>query len=293
MNWRWGRKSSRAEAEEAPPQVEVQAEEPVEQPVAQQAEPVITHPWGERGEQWKPWLQRSQAGVDLFVWWTDPGNHIRSLVGEARYCEHLVELLSRASPRDCAALGLGCTRRTDRSCREPETCRLDPVERTGAELRGRTGPIPGACDSFWDCWTPYELNVDFTDDERHRAVHLRDDTGDLSVRLWVDGVPVAQDIMLERTGHWLDDRFYVVEAEGPEDHPEQRLAFGQLACHIISLVVHDAERAATQVFVPGPQEIWTDPRVRRDGDTLRLYADLAAAEADRPDRVVPAAPPSP
>lgn len=157
----------------------------------------------------------------------------------------------------------------------------------------RTGPVPGACDSFVDCWTEFGLNVDFTSDDRHRAVHVRARALSDRTSLWVDGVPVAEDVWLDQSGYWVDDRFYVVEAEGPEDHPEQYPAMGNLGCTIFSLVIHDVERATTQILIPDATEKWTYPHVRLDGDTWRVFADKAAVEADRPDRVFPAVPPSP
>ncbi|MFF1871564.1 hypothetical protein [Streptomyces sp. CB03911] len=252
----------------------------------------MPHRWGERGEHWKEWLRRSPGGVDLLVWWTDAGGDIRSLVGDARYRERLAELLSRASPRDCAALGLGCTRRIDRSCREPWTCALDPVGRPGAGPRpSRCGPVPGACDAFLDCWTEFGLTVRFTADDRHRAVHLRDRADSDRVSLWVDGVAVAEGAWLDESGRWVDERLYVVDAAGPEDHPEQDFTFGHLGHVILSVVVHDVERATTQVLVPAAGESWTDPVVRRDGDTWRLYPHRSAVDAGRPDRVLPVEPP--
>ena len=119
---------------------------------------------------------------------------------------------------------------------------------------------------------------------------LRDKAGSGWTGLWVDGVRVAEEVELDQSGCWLDDRFYVIEAAGPEEHPEQSLAMGHLACRITSKVIHDAERATTQVLVPDATEIWTRPCLRLRGDTWRVYPDLAALEADRPDRVLPVAP---
>ncbi|MFE2913427.1 hypothetical protein ACFXI0_21450 [Kitasatospora indigofera] len=286
MRWRRGGKAAREQARDA-------REEVRGGPEAILAAPAVPHRWGERGEQWKEWLRRSPAGVDLLVWWTDAGGDIRGLVGDAMYRERLAELLSRASPRDCAALGLGCTRRIDRSCREPWTCALDPVPgpADGARRR-RCGPVPGACDAFTDCWTEFGLTVRFTADDRHRAVHLRDRARSDRVSVWVDGIPVAEDAWLDESGVWVDDRLYVVEAAGPEDHPEQDFVFGRLGHVILSVVVHDVERATTQVLVPTAAESWTDPVVRREGDTWRLYPHRAAVDAGRPDRVLPVEPPS-
>ncbi|MEU5532216.1 hypothetical protein [Streptomyces sp. NPDC020362] len=103
---------------------------------------------------------------------------------------------------------------------------------------------------------------------------------------------MAEGAALEHSGYWADERFHVVQAAGPENHPEQGLATGNLGCSILSLVVHDAERATPQVLVPGTEETWTCPVLRVDGDRLLVYPDDQAHEAGLPDRVLPI-PPSP
>ncbi|MEU2158842.1 hypothetical protein ABZ532_28180 [Streptomyces sp. NPDC019396] len=237
---------------------------------------------------WQPWLSRSPLGTDLIVWWWYE-SELRRRLGDRTYQDHFARLLAQASPRDCAALSLGCTRRTDRSCRGPETCALDP-DLSAERLRHRTGPVPGACDSFCD-FDGVALHIDFTSDDRHRAVVMRDQERGGRMSLWVNGVPAAHGASLDWGGYWLDDRHYVIQAEGPDGHPEQALAMGTLCCAIMSLVIHDAELAETRVLVPEPTELWNYPQVRRHGDTLHVYADPEAAEAGRPDRVLPVAPP--
>lgn len=249
--------------------------------------PALSTPGGVRGERWHEWLRRSRVGADLVAWWD--GGDIRSRVGDMPYQERLVDLLSRASPRDCAAMGLGCSRRIDRPCREPETCGQDPVALSAAGAAAyRVGPVPGACGSFVDCWSDLELHVEFSADDRHRAVHLRDRNRWGEVGVWVDGVRLMVDALLDQSGYWVGDRFYVLQATGPEDHPAQQFTFGGLGYRILSLVIHDARRRTTRVFVPDASETWTDPLVRLESDQLHLYADVAAAKGDRPDRSLPA-----
>ncbi|MFD5424403.1 hypothetical protein [Streptomyces sp. NPDC127084] len=248
----------------------------------------FTHSLGELSREWigewQPWLSRSPLGTDLMVWWWYESD-LRRLLGDRTYQDRFAALLAQAAPRDCAALSLGCTRRTDRSCRAPETCALDP-DLSVRRLRNRTGPVPGACDGFVD-FRAFELFIDFTSDDRHRAVVMRNNEIGGRLSLWVNGVPAAHGPSLEWGGYWLDDRHYVIQAEGPEDHPAQTHTMSTLCCTIISLIVHDAERAETQLLEPEATELWTDPRVRRHGDALHVYADAEAAEAGRPDRVLP------
>lgn len=249
-----------------------------------------THRWGSWGAEWQDWLCRSQVGIDLLVWWRDEGDDFLALVGADRYRERLAELLARASPRDVAAMGIGCTRRIDRPCRDPKTCSQDPADGPAGEVRYRSGPVPGACSGFKDCWSAYGIDVVFTADDRHRAVHIQDPSDFSRVGVWVDGVRVAEDVVLEQSGYWADKRFYVVQAEGPQDHPEQGLAMGNLGWNILSLVVHDVERATTLMLVPEATETWTYPVLRVDGDTLLVYPDDEACESGRPDRVLPVEP---
>ncbi|MEU2774412.1 hypothetical protein ABZ646_16085 [Streptomyces sp. NPDC007162] len=237
-------------------------------------------------------MRRSRVGVDLVAWWDEGG--IRGRIDDTPYQERLVDLLSRATPRDCAAMGLGCSRRIDRPCREPETCGQDPIGISAAGAAAdREGPVPGACSYFVDCWSPWELRVNFSADDRHRAVHVSNPNRSGEVGVWVDGVPLMVDAWLDQSGYWVGDRFYVLQAAGPEDHPEQQIALGLLGYRILSLVIHDTRRSTTRLFVPDPSETWTNPLVRLEGDQLRLYADEAAVSGDHPDRSVPAASPLP
>ncbi|MEW2299028.1 hypothetical protein AB0958_03415 [Streptomyces sp. NPDC006655] len=247
----------------------------------------VSHSRGVRDEQWREWLRRSRVGVDLVAWWDD--GDIRGRVGDTPYPERLVDLLSRATPRDCAAMGLGCSRRIDRPCREPETCGQDPIGMSAAGAAAdREGPVPGACSHFVDCWSPLALRVEFSADDRHRAVHMSNPNRWGEFGVWVDGVPLRVDAWLDQSGYWVGDRFYVLQAAGPEDHPDQQIALGLLGYRILSLVIHDARHSTTRLFVPDPSETWTNPLVRLEGDQLLLYADEVAVSDDHPDRSVPA-----
>ncbi|MFJ8163762.1 hypothetical protein ACIRBY_22945 [Streptomyces sp. NPDC096136] len=233
---------------------------------------------------WRDWLARSPAGAELVGWWHGE-RELTARFGADHYRARLAALLSRAAPRDVAAMGLGCSRRVDRPCRTPGVCGRDPEPAGG--LRLRSGPVPGACSRFIDCWTPHEVRVHFTSDDRHRAVLLLRGGPD-AARLWVDGAPVGEGERLDNGGHWEDDRFYVIRIGGPADHPAQGLGdFGDWLYRIVSLLVYDADRALAHVLVPRPGEHWTDPVVRiRDG-TARVYATGDAEASGTVDRSFP------
>jgi hypothetical protein len=244
-----------------------------------------------RDEAWDGWLRRSPSGTELLVWWQEARDGMRR-VGRDAYRERLVALLSAASPRDCAAAGFGCTRRSDRACREPSVCRLDPAASSAEEvpLREREGPVRGACGGFHGFWADFEVHVRFSGgDDRHRAVFRRD-TAASAVRLWVDGVPVGSGVDLDSYGHWLGGRFLVVRAEGPDDHPRQSYGPGTLVTGIVSVLIHDAAHGSARTLVPGPHETWTDPQVVLADETLRVYATREARAADVPDRILPTRP---
>jgi hypothetical protein len=238
--------------------------------------------WGLQGEQWREWLRRSPFGLDLFTGWHEAGGY-RQLLGDDGYRERMVELLSRAVPRDCAAAGFGCTRRIDPACRAPGVCAQDP---TGDLVDGarREGPVPGACDAFYAYYgDDLTIWVRFGARDRHRAVFWRYSD---QVLLWVDGTPVAPGRWLDPPGYWVDERFFAVDVQGPDDHPAQTYVPGRLVTTIVSVLIHDAELAASRLFVPGPDELWTDPLVVRHGDALHVYPDRAAVDAGRPDRTI-------
>ncbi|MGW6978231.1 hypothetical protein ACWGE1_02085 [Streptomyces sp. NPDC054932] len=250
----------------------------------------IVQRWGRSAAAWHQWLSRSPVGVDLLHWWFDEAE-LTALVGEDRYVERLAELLSEAAPRDIAAMGLGCNRDVERACRFAGVCSLDPVVPPGGEISSyRFGEVPGACSGFIDCWSKHEIEVDFTAGDRHRSVLLFRGGPD-EARLWVDGVPVGEGRWLDKGGRWEEERFFVIRIEGPEDHPRQGL--GHMGAHlyaIVSLLVHDAERRITHLFVPDPTENWTEPVLGvRDG-TGYVYATPEARTAGTPDREFPVDP---
>ncbi|WP_327386924.1 MULTISPECIES: hypothetical protein [unclassified Streptomyces] len=244
--------------------------------------------WGSRVVEWRGWLARSPVGVDLLHWWYDEAE-LTALVGAERYVERLGELLSQASARDVAAMGIGCTRRVDRACRFAETCSQDPVVPPGEKLASyRHGGIPGACSSFMDCSSPHEIDVTFADGDDHRSVVLfRDHPG--KARLWVDGVRVGEGEWLDKGGIWVEGRYFTIQIEGPKDHPEQGLgAMGRQLHNIVSLLIHDAERGTTRILVPEATESWTDPALEVRGGTGRVYPTREArAAGGTPDRIVP------
>ncbi|MFD9520682.1 hypothetical protein [Streptomyces sp. NPDC059979] len=251
----------------------------------------VVERWGHSGAEWHEWLARSPVGVDLVHWWFDEAD-LTALVGEDRYVERLAGLLSVASGRDIAAMGLGCSRDVERPCRFPEVCSADPVVPPGGETaRRRRGEVPGACSSFIDCWSPHEIEVDFTVGDRHRSVLLFRG-GPSEARLWVDGRPVGEGEQLDKGGLWEEGRFFAIRIAGPDDHPRQGLGhIGAQLYAIVSLLVVDAELRTTRIFVPDPTENWTEPVLRvRDG-TGYVYATPEACAADIPDREFPVEPP--
>ncbi|XVU22501.1 hypothetical protein ACQPZJ_35255 [Actinoplanes sp. CA-054009] len=223
-------------------------------------------------EPWRQWLRRSSTGVDVFLRLNDADSY-RLLLGDEVARAQLAELMARADRRDCAAAGLGCTRRLDRDCRAPEICSQDPA---GEGVR--EGPGPGGCDSFVSF--SRQLWVRFSADNRHRAVFS-------GGRLHIDGRPVGEGQTMESYGHWLENRFYVVQAEGPDDHPAQDYTMGSLVTTINSLVVYDAERSLEHVLEPAAGEQWTDPRVEVADGALHVLPRPSAP----PDRVIPLARP--
>ncbi|MEU4427960.1 hypothetical protein AB0F81_45680 [Actinoplanes sp. NPDC024001] len=233
--------------------------------------------WRGLDEAWVPWVRRSPVGLEVFTRWNEADEYLY-LLGDAAYRDHLVGLLSRAVRRDCAAAGFGCTRRSDRSCHGPEVCAREP-----AAVPGQEGPVPGGCDTYTGFWGNHlRLHVRFSAGDRHRAVVWVDDRE--ATRLWVDGVPVGEQETIDPYGRWLDDRFYVVEVGGPDEHPEQDYTMGELVTVITSVLIHDADRVRTTVLVPEAHEIWIGPRVVRRGDVLEIYPDR---DATAPDRTLP------
>ncbi|MEU4624788.1 hypothetical protein AB0G04_33055 [Actinoplanes sp. NPDC023801] len=144
-----------------------------------------------------------------------------------------------------------------------------------AEAARREGPVPGGCADYYGWWGDgFTLRITFGPGDRHCAIQW-----DRS--LWIDGIAIAEHETLDDYGMWLDDRFFVIAAEGPNDHPAQSFVWDSLVSTIRSLVVHDAGQGTTIVLVPTPGERWTDPTVSRDGDVLLIHPDRSGGPPAR------------
>jgi hypothetical protein len=214
--------------------------------------------WRYVDEAWYPWLRRSADAVHLAER-CRASDEYREMLGADAYQEQLLELLARAGRRDCAAAGLGCTRRLDRSCREPAVCVQDPAALVSE------GPAPGGCDTYHG---GDDLVVRFSPGDRHRAVLTRQ-----PVALWIDGVPVITDQTMDFHGRWLDDRHFAVQCEGPDEHPAQSYGMGPLFSKILTLLIVDADQGTTTILVPGPEDLWTAPWPEWNGDGWTVRPD--------------------
>ncbi|GAB1639745.1 hypothetical protein [Krasilnikovia sp. MM14-A1259] len=275
----WWRRDSEQQAEE-------RRRESVVRALRAPPEPIETRGprrWRGIAPEWHDWLRRSETGVEVCTRWQEADEY-RFLLGDDAYRDQLLQVLARAAPRDCAAAGFGCTRRSDRRCRAPEICSQERGTVAGDEVR-REGPLPGACDAFHGEWGRHlRLSVRFSAGERHRAVLWADSRE--PVTLWVDGRRVGERRPIDDYGWWVDDRFFVLQVEGPEEHPEQTGVVGALACKIKSVLVYDADRQVEHLFEPRDDQVWIDPVVERHGDELHVHPDAAHEAASPPDQVM-------
>jgi hypothetical protein len=113
-----------------------------------------------------------------------------------------------------------------------------------------------------------------------------------SMRLWIDAREVALPAdtrgasLAEPPGAWRDERFFAIEVIAAA-HPAQDWARPTGRGQIRGLLVCDALAQREQTVLPQAHEIWTSPQLRVLDDRVRLYADGAAYDADRPAREWP------
>jgi hypothetical protein len=233
--------------------------------------------WAEDVDAREQWLANSPLAAALRAWWdTFPA------VGPVPDRERMLALTAQAQPRDCVAAGLGCTRRSDRSCREQAVCLQDPASGQDQPEDRWQGPVPGGCDTFGSGDGRFRLA--FSTGRRHRAVLVGD--SDQPFELVVDGRPVPCDAGLDNDGGWVGGRCFVVATEGPERHPRQSYGPGTLVTRVLGLLVHDADTGSTRHLVPEDHEVWTWPQARVVGDEPRVYPSVEAREAGHADRVI-------
>jgi hypothetical protein len=113
-----------------------------------------------------------------------------------------------------------------------------------------------------------------------------------ALRLWIDARDVALPAdargasLAEPPGGWADEWFFSIEVI-PADHPAQDWSRPTGRGQIRGLLVCDALARHEQTVLPQAHEIWTYPQLRVLDDRVRLYADGAAYDADRPAREWP------
>lgn len=110
-----------------------------------------------------------------------------------------------------------------------------------------------------------------------------------ALRLWIDAREVALptdprgNSLAEPPGGWTDERFFSIEVIAA-DHPGQDWTRPSGRGQVRGLLVCDALEQHEWTAQPHAHETWTRPMLRVPDGRLRLYADEADLEADRPAR---------
>jgi hypothetical protein len=209
--------------------------------------------------EWRECLSRSPLGLQLVEWLADPLKH-QVVLGRDGYREVVLSLLHRAQHPDCAAAGF----------------EFEP----GSTQRG--------------LFNTDELTIQFQHSPggNHRSV-LWSEPEWPGARLWVDAREVRIDAhapssYCERSGRWVDERFFAVGVHGPMDHPLQQFPMGAELGAVMGLLIVDAARERQLIVQPQPHEQWDAPWLLVRGDAWCIYPNRAAHErGDAADRVIP------
>lgn len=192
--------------------------------------------------------------VPLLLDWLRDAEPIARALGPAMWRHFAQHLLQHASSRDLRAMGLD--------------------ERVASRVW-----------TSWPEWRTAGFRIADAPGRLHRAVVWWEDgrlpefpqdgavfEAPYGAALWLDGrlLPYPQELTfgcsIAGSGEWLDDRYFVLDVDGPPEHPDyvEELANGRGS--VLSLLVVDARHRSCHLLNPRAHEPWLRPRITVQAD---------------------------
>ncbi|WP_423598429.1 hypothetical protein [Roseateles sp. MS654] len=240
--------------------------------------PALERRWARSVAAHALWSRQAPVVPLLLDWLRDAETIARSL-GPAMWRHFAQHLLQHASTRDLRAMGL------DEQV-EARVWTSWPEWRTAGF---RIADAPGRLHRAVVWWEDGRL-PEFPDG---RGVF----EAPYGAALWLDGrlLPYPQELTfgcsINGSGEWIDDRYFVIDVDGPPEHPDyvEELANGRGS--VLSLLVVDARHRSCHLLNPRAHEPWLHPRIAVQPDGrwridpgIDASADTALYDddADRP-----------
>nr|WP_297529698.1 hypothetical protein [uncultured Roseateles sp.] len=212
---------------------------------------------------------RQAPVVPLLLDWLRDAEPIARALGPAMWRHFAQHLLQHASTRDLRAMGL------DERV-ESRVWASWPEWRTAGF---RIADAPGRLHRAVVWWEDGRL-PEYPDTERVFETPY-------GAALWLDGrlLPYPQELnfgcSVNGSGEWIDDRYFVVDVDGPTEHPDyvEELANGRGS--VLSLLVVDARHRTCHLLNPRAHEPWLRPRITvQDDGRWRIDPGTDAGDAD-------------
>lgn len=212
---------------------------------------------------------RQAPVVPLLLDWLRDAEPIARTLGPAMWRHFAQHLLQHASTRDLRAMGL------DERV-ESRVWASWPEWRTAGF---RIADAPGRLHRAVVWWEDGRL-PEYPDTERVFEMPY-------GAALWLDGrlLPYPQELnfgcSVNGSGEWIDDRYFVVDVDGPTEHPDyvEELANGRGS--VLSLLVVDAKHRTCHLLNPRAHEPWLRPRITvQDDGRWRIDPGTDAGDAD-------------
>ncbi|MDH0867100.1 hypothetical protein [Mitsuaria sp. GD03876] len=226
---------------------------------------------------------RQAPVVPLLLDWLRDADPIARALGPAMWRHFAQHLLQHASTRDLRAMGLD--------------------ERVEARVW-----------TSWPEWRTAGFRIADAPGRLHRAVVWWEDgrlpeypedggvfQAPYGAALWLDGrlMPYPQELTfgcsINGSGEWIDDRYFVVDVDGPPEHPDYVEEKANGRGSVLSLLVVDARHRSCHLLNPRAHEPWLRPRISVQADgrwridpgidpdaETATATDLYDEDADRP-----------
>lgn len=192
---------------------------------------------------------RQAPVVPLLLDWLRDADEIAPRLGPAMWRHFAQHLLQHASTRDLRAMGL------DERV-ESRVWTSWPEWRTAGF---RIADAPGRLHRAVVWWEDGRLPEYPEDGAVFQAPY--------GAALWLDGrlLPYPQELTfgcsITGSGEWIDDRYFVVDVDGPPEHPDYVEEKANGRGSVLSLLVVDARHRSCHLLNPRAHEPWLRPRI--------------------------------
>lgn len=203
---------------------------------------------------------RQAPVVPLLLDWLHESDTVIRTLGPAMWRHFAMHVMQHASSRDLRAMGLT----------ESPSARVwtswPAWRRAGFRIADTPGRLHRAV--LW-----WEDGDEDSDPDATSAADFRPPYG---AALWLDGrlLPYPQELTfgasIAGSGDWIDERYLVIDVDGPPEHPGYIEEKANGGGSVLSLLIVDARHRTCHLLNPRAHEPWLRPRVTAQRGRWRI-----------------------